>query len=138
MARVDPDDDSIRRFVVHHHRYDPQRREFRNVAVAAFDNADEFDAALRETSAGIERRRRSGEPVDRREHASGTEYGPGAREQAAYGRFLQRAARHGVDVRRFLAKRDPPSNMAFIFFDSDDGDGQTDTGRGEDRGEDGG
>ena len=117
MARVDPDDDSIRRFVVQHYRYDPDRRQRRRVPVAAFDNYDEFVAAIDELSADIERRRRSGEPVDPREGASGTEYAPGDRDRAAYGRFLERSFRHGVDVRPFLAQRDPPRNIGFLFFD---------------------
>lgn len=46
MAAVDPDDDSIKRFIVLHYRYDADRRERRNVVVQAFDNEREFHAAL--------------------------------------------------------------------------------------------
>jgi hypothetical protein len=37
MARVDPEDDTIWRFIACHYRYDPQRQERRHVVVAAFD-----------------------------------------------------------------------------------------------------
>src|SRR5271166_5524637 len=40
VGMVDPDDDSICRWVVSHFRYDPARNERRNVVVAAFDNPD--------------------------------------------------------------------------------------------------
>lgn len=46
MAAVDPDDDSITRWVLWHFRYDPARRERRNVVVAAYDNEAEFKAHL--------------------------------------------------------------------------------------------
>ena len=62
VARVDPEDDDIRRFIVHHYRYDPQRRERRHVVVAAFDNEREFRACMEGVQAEIRRRREAGEP----------------------------------------------------------------------------
>jgi hypothetical protein len=50
VARVDPDDDSIHRWVVWHYRYDSYRSERRNVVVAAFDNPGEFFADIAERS----------------------------------------------------------------------------------------
>jgi hypothetical protein len=50
---VDPNDDSRERFVIWHYRYDPTRREHRNVTVAAFDNADEFTAEFERLSATL-------------------------------------------------------------------------------------
>jgi hypothetical protein len=47
MARVDPDDDSRRRYIVKHYRYDPERRERRHVVVAAFDSRREYKASCR-------------------------------------------------------------------------------------------
>lgn len=35
---IDPNDDSIDRWVISHYRYDPERRERRNMVVACFDN----------------------------------------------------------------------------------------------------
>lgn len=46
VPAVDPDDDSVWRWVLQHYRLDPQRKQRRNVIVAAYDNAAEFDAAL--------------------------------------------------------------------------------------------
>ena len=53
VARVDPGDDSIERFIVRHYRYDPQRRERRHVVVAVFGNEREFQACVE----GVFRRR---------------------------------------------------------------------------------
>ncbi len=71
MARVDVEDDSIRRFVVRHYRYDPVRHERRHVVFAAFDNEAEFLALLESIRGDIERRRTAGEPIDHNEHSSG-------------------------------------------------------------------
>ena len=45
MPSVDPDDDSTRRWVLRHYKYDPDRRERRHVTVGAFDTKREFEAA---------------------------------------------------------------------------------------------
>jgi hypothetical protein len=71
VAKVDVGDDSIRRFVVHHYRYDAERHERRHVLVAAFDNRREFKACMAAIRADIERREAAGEPVDRHEHSTG-------------------------------------------------------------------
>ena len=42
VAAVDPDDDSIDRWVVYRYAFDPDRRERRNRVVASFDNEAEF------------------------------------------------------------------------------------------------
>jgi len=120
VARVDPDDDGIRRFVVQHFRYVPERRQFRRVPVAAFDNEAEFNAAIDALKADLDRRRRAGEDVDPRESATGTGYSAGDRERATYSRFLKRTFRHGVDVRPFLAEREPERGMVFLFLDPED------------------
>jgi hypothetical protein len=64
MARVDPDDDTIRRFIVLHYCYDPSRRERRQVEVAAFDNETEFYEFSGKLHADIEERKRTGEAED--------------------------------------------------------------------------
>jgi hypothetical protein len=46
VARVDPADDGIKRFIVRHSCYDPQRRERRHVVVAEFDNEPESDVCM--------------------------------------------------------------------------------------------
>src|SRR5215469_18582738 len=96
MPRVDPEDDSIERFIVHHYRYDPQRRERRHVVVAAFDNEHEYRACLDSVHDEINARRGRGEQVDPTEHASGIVHEPGYLRRAANGHLLTRAMRHGA------------------------------------------
>jgi hypothetical protein len=89
VARVDPADDSIRRFVVYRYGYDPDRHERRHRLVAAYDNVAEFERALegaRETLTGF----------DRREHWTGTVKEPGADRRARAGHFLRRCIEHGA------------------------------------------
>jgi hypothetical protein len=71
VARVDPEDDDVLRFIVQHYRYDPERHERRHVVVAAFDNEQEFLSCINTVRSEIEQRKRRGGPVDQREHASG-------------------------------------------------------------------
>jgi len=44
VAHVDHEDDTIWRWVIQHYRFNPKRRERRNVIVAAYDNETEFRA----------------------------------------------------------------------------------------------
>src|ERR1700744_486963 len=96
MAQVDPEDDTINRFIVRHYRYDPQRHERRHVVVAAFDNENEMWVRMQEIAAEIKRRREAGEEVDPREHASGSHHEPGYLRRAANGHLISRAIGHGV------------------------------------------
>ena len=70
MSDVDPNDDSIWRWLLQHHRFDPDRCERRSVVVAAYDTAAEFEAALaaydHRLTAEIEAGTRDG-----REHVTG-------------------------------------------------------------------
>jgi hypothetical protein len=111
MARVDPGDDSIERFIVRLYHYDPQRRERRHMVVAAFDNEREFWACMEGVQTEIRSRRESGEPVDPREHASGTVHEPGYLRRAANGHLVTRAIRRGV-AGRWIEALELPSNMA--------------------------
>lgn len=110
---MDPDDDSIRRFIVRHYRYDPDRRERRHVIVAAYDNDREYEACMEETAAGIEARRQRGEPVEPTEHVSGVVQEPGYRRKQQNGRLVARALRHGVSPAE-LENLEMPSNVAFL------------------------
>lgn len=96
MAAVDPDDDTLHRYVVRHYRYDPERRERRHVVVAAFDDPDELLRAIDELTAAIEARREAGEDVDPSEHASGTELQVGYRRRQADARLLRSAITRGL------------------------------------------
>ena len=124
MARVDPDDDTIRRFVVQHYRYDADRRKYTRFPVEAFDNEAEYEAGIDALRADLDRRRTAGEAVDRRESATGMVYKAGHRDEMAYKRFLTRSFRHGVDVRPFLAERDAPGGLIFMFLSDEEGQEQ--------------
>lgn len=113
MARVDPGDDSIRRFIVRHYRYDPERRERRHVVVAAFDNEPEFRACMLGVEAEITGRQEAGEPVDLGEHASGIVHEPGYLRRAANGHLLSRAIRRGA-TGRWMEDLELPSNMSSL------------------------
>jgi hypothetical protein len=112
VARVDPEDDGLRRYIVRHYRYDPERHERRHVVVAAFDSRREFNACFRAVSREIERRKAAGEQVDPGEHVSGTVHEPGSRRRAANGRLVRRALRHSVAPGPWLDELEMPANMA--------------------------
>ena len=96
VAVVDPDDDTIARWVVAHYRYDPDRRERRHVVVAAFDNPDEFHTDIHVRAEQLRARRESGEDVDRLERITGRTYAAGYRRQQRDAHLLKRAIEHGV------------------------------------------
>ena len=113
MARVDPGDDSIERFIVRHYRYDPQRRERRHVVVAAFDNEQEYRACMDSVQDQIKARRDHGEPVDPGEHASGVVHEPGYLRRAANGHLVSRAIRRGA-AGSWIEELELPSNMSVM------------------------
>ncbi len=121
MAGVDVEDDSIRRFVVRHYRYDPMRHERRHVVVAAFDNEAEFLALLESIRDDIERRRAAGEPVGHNEHPSGSVYESGDRRRAATGHLIRKMMAHGVDPRPWIDPNDVPMNVGFLSADGGGG-----------------
>ena len=93
MALVDPEEDSLRRFVALHHRYDEARHEWRNVVLAAFDDEHEFQEFLDARNAELEARHDAGQ-ADPREHVSGVVREPGHRLRAQNRRLLRRGHRH--------------------------------------------
>jgi hypothetical protein len=97
VAQVDPQDDTLLRYVVFHYRHDPVRRERRHMLVAAFDDPQEFEAALqalhRELQVAIDTGR-----ADPREHVSGVMWAPGDRARTRAQRQAGRAIRHGVHL----------------------------------------
>ena len=92
VVAVDPDDDTLRRYVVRHYRYDPDRHERRHVIVAAFDNEFEWDACMDATETALRAGWDTSEAVDPREHVSGTVYEPGYRRLQQNGRLRKRRA----------------------------------------------
>ena len=79
MAQVDPQDESLDRWIVQRYRYDPERPERRNVTEIAFDNETEFEAYMDEARLRLTREKAEGlaEPV---EHYLGVFHEPGHRE----------------------------------------------------------
>ena len=114
MAHVDLSDDSIRRYVVRHYRYDPGRHERRHVVVAVVDNRREYHAELARASAALESRRLQGDDVDPREHITGTIREPGDDRRAADGHLLTRAVKHGVRLDDVVDGLDLPRNIGVL------------------------
>jgi hypothetical protein len=125
MAQVDPEDDSIRRFIVRHYRYDPQRHERRHVVGAAFDNEAEYETRLQQEAAEIRRRRDNGEDLDQAERASGSISESGYLRRSANGHLLLRAIRHGVTPPD-LERLELPSNRSYFVAVRDESAGDTD------------
>jgi hypothetical protein len=113
VARVDPQDDGVCRFIVRHYRYDPDRHERRHVVVAAFDNNREFESCMNEAATDIRRRKGRGEAVDPVEHVTGEVQEPGYRRKQQNARLLRRAVEHGV-VPGNAEQLELPSNVAFL------------------------
>ena len=115
MAGVDPDDDSIERFIVRRYAYDPNRHERRHQVVAAFDNEGEFMALITTLGEELERRRAAGDAMDPREHVTGVRFEPGYRRRAAAGHLVIRAIHHRVSLPdAVLDQLELPSNMSII------------------------
>jgi hypothetical protein len=115
MATVDPDDDSIERFVVRHYAYDPSRHERHHQDVAAFDNEREFMELITREGDDLKRRRASGEPIDPLEHFTGVRLEPGYRRRQADAHLLHAAIRHGVSLTDEVMDRlDLPANAGVL------------------------
>lgn len=118
LSEVDPNDDSIWRWLLQHYRFDPDRCERRSVVVTAYDTAAEFEAALaaydHRLTAEIEAGTRDG-----REHLSGVTWNPGYHAEQARGRLARDAVRHGVDPRSVLNEGGLAWNVAAFGWDDD-------------------
>jgi hypothetical protein len=113
MASVDPDDDSIERFVVRRYAYDRSRHERRHQDVAAFDNEAEYKALINALADDLQRRRAAGEAGDSRETITGMRLEPGYRRRQRHGHLLISAIRHGVSLPdAVMDQLELPSNMS--------------------------
>jgi hypothetical protein len=124
VARVDPDDDDIRRYVVRHYAYDPQRRERRHQVLAAFDNRREFDRFFKKASADLHRRRAAGQEVEECEHISGVVLEPGHDHLHQNARTIARAIKHGADVSALLDQLELPPSVVVFRARREDASGQ--------------
>jgi hypothetical protein len=77
---VDSADDSIKRYVIYVHTYDPERRERRPVEVACFDDEAEAMRHFGDAHTSVMSRRARGE-VDPRDHVTMTIKEPGVDER---------------------------------------------------------
>ncbi len=100
MALVDPEDDSATRYVVWHYRYDPDRRERRNVTIAAYDNEVECIDEIRRLSEQLEQRKADA-LAEALETISGVVKPPGLDAE----RLLRRSLRGPRGVRERVRKR---------------------------------
>jgi hypothetical protein len=96
MASVDPDDDSITRYVVQHYRYDPDRHERRHVVVAAYDSQSEFERDLETLGTELRRAGAAGELADPHDMPPARSSSRAIRARAQHGRLITRAVEHGV------------------------------------------
>lgn len=88
--QVDPADDSRERWVLQHFRYDPERRQRRNVTIAAYDDAAEFESAARLLADQVAREIAAGTRDDR-ETVIGVLWPPGYHAEARARRQAWRA-----------------------------------------------
>jgi hypothetical protein len=121
VAEVDHEDDSIRRCVVRHYAYDPDRHERRHMTVAAFDNEGELLALFGRLSEELRRRRDDGDEVDHREHYSGVVLEAGHSRLQQNGRLIRDAMARGAHIDRLLEDLEPPLNVAVVSWEIDDG-----------------
>lgn len=77
---IDPYDDSIDRWIVWHYRYDPERRERRNIVIAAFDNRRTFMKFIERSNVQLEAAKSEGR-ADKKERITGTKLKAGYREE---------------------------------------------------------
>ena len=115
MAEVDRNDDTIWRWVIHHYRFDPVRRERRNVVVAAYNNEREFQTEFERYAHIIQNEIAAGTRSSR-ENLSGVALEPGHLAASARGHNVRRAVEHGVNPARLLATGPLPQNMAVLTF----------------------
>jgi hypothetical protein len=74
VAEVDPSDDCRTRWILQWFRFDPERKERRNVTMAAYDRKREFDREFRKLQADLEALKSDGRAEDV-EHISGLPFG---------------------------------------------------------------
>lgn len=123
MSEVDPADDTIARWVIHHYRYDEVRHERRNVTVAAFDNEAEFLAEVTRLAELIRAEVAAG-TRDARENVSGMRMSPGHLAAQAHGHTVRRAIEHGVNPAE-LDGAGLPGNMALLRAETSSAEGGT-------------
>jgi hypothetical protein len=95
VARVDPDDDSLTRYLVQYYAYDPSRRERRYQTVVAFDNETEFDSYLDDAATRLRERRAADPDLDPREGYTKVVKAAGEDRRQRLRRVASAASEHG-------------------------------------------
>jgi hypothetical protein len=121
VAQVDPEDDTIRRFIVRHYAFDPERHERRHITVAAFDNQAEFESLVQRLATELKERRELGDEVDWREHYTGVVLDPGYTRLQQNGRIVRDALARGVSLDRLADIELPPNMGIFRSRTNEDG-----------------
>jgi hypothetical protein len=114
MVAVSPEDDSRHRYVLNHYRFDPERRERRNVVVGAWDTEAEFSREERRLR-DVVARRKSAPDGDARESLSGAVLGPGDLAERRRARVLERSRRCARRVAAGQPLRDGPAERVTRF-----------------------
>jgi len=94
VAEVDPDDDSIGRYIVRHYAYDPARHERRHQTIVAFDDRMEFEAHIHDANARLRILRAADGDLDPLEYYSGVFKPAGEDHHQRLRRIAQAAIEH--------------------------------------------
>ena len=114
MGAVDPENDDVARWVVHHYRYDSARNERRNVVVAAFDNAKEFDLEIVRRAAELRLEQAAG-TRNAGEQISGIALPVGYLAEAARGHAIKTAIQHGASNAAIQIRSTGPTGPTVVL-----------------------
>jgi hypothetical protein len=116
VAEVDPDDDSVDRYIVRHYAYDPARHERRHQTIVAFDDQMEFEAYIHDANARLRALQAVDRDVDPLEYYSGVVKHTGEDHRQRLRRVAQAAIEHGTQ---------PPAQVVFELRELGDQIGQS-------------
>jgi hypothetical protein len=96
VAEVDPEDDSIGRYIVRHYAYDAARRERRHQTIVAFDDRMQSEAYIHDANARLRALQAVDRDVDPVEYYSGVLKPAGEDHRQHLRRVAQAAIEHGA------------------------------------------
>jgi hypothetical protein len=96
VAEVDPQDDSIGRYIVRHYAYDPARHERRHQTIVAFDDQMQFEAYIHDANARLRALQAVDRDVDPLEYYSAVVKSAGEDHRQRLRRVAQAAIQHGA------------------------------------------
>ena len=96
VAEVDPEDDSVGRYIVRHYAYDPARHERRHQTMVAFDDPTEFEAPVHDANARLRALQAADRDMDPLEYYSGVFKPAGEDHHQHLRRIAQTAIEHGA------------------------------------------